>query len=187
MSRIFSIFGHSRPWLRFSLIILGICWGYWLSGTWPTNPEVKYEPPSFAELEVTEGTLLFTRRSKSSGGEIELHLGNGQKLVLACNPPNTLPSDCTYQRTNEKQSGMSMKNQLTGKTVVAWWRPEIDVPNGGRVYQLQVGKSLFFNFEEQVDYYIKHYQKGGGRNGFFGFILLLLTGLFIKTALNRKE
>jgi hypothetical protein len=98
-----------------------------------------------------------------------------------------LDSDCSYQRVNGQQRGGSYKKQLTGKMVTAWWQPEPDIPNGGRIYQAQVGDWMFFNYQEQVDFYVKHYQKGGGRNGLFGLALLLLTAFVINALLKREE
>lgn len=178
-------FRNSRWWLKFSLIVVFVGWGYWLSGTWPNQPIEEYIPPRFEQLEIAQGTLSFTRRSKSSGGEIEIHLGNGKKLVLACNPPNTLPDACF--RKNTGGEWLDYREKLTGKIATAWWQPEPDVPDGGRMYQMKVEDWMFFNYQEQLDYYVNHYQKGGGRNSLVGLALLLLTAFVISVLIKRKR
>lgn len=181
-NRFFTRFRDQRTWLKLCLGVLGVLWGYWASGTWPTHPIMEYVPPRFEQLELAQGTLSFTRQSKSSGGEIEIHFSEGKKLRLACNAPNTLPSACYYLRVNGRSQTRSFESQLTGKMVTVWWMPEKDVADhsaDGRVYQMLVGEWMFFKYPEQVAYYAKHYQKGGGRSWFFGGLLLLLSGLVI--------
>lgn len=174
----------SPIWLKLAFIVLGVLWGYWLSGTWPTNPVMEYTLPHFESLEIIQGTLSFTRRSKSSGGDIEIHTRDGKKLILACNPPNTLPDAC-YRKmlVNEWRD---FRKDITGKEALVWWHRDADVPHDGRAYQMQVGNDLFFTYQDQVDYYQKHYQKGGGRSGIFGLILLLATVFVIYASLNKE-
>lgn len=184
MKNMFSQFTDVSAWLKLSLVILGVLWGIWLSGTWPTNPIVEYVPPKFEELKVAEGTLSFTRRSKSSGGEIELHLVGGSTLLLHCNPPNTLPDAC-YRKDESGGISTDYKDKLNKHLVTAWYQSDAEVANSGRIYQMQVDGKLFFNYPEQVGYYVKHYQSGGGRNGYFGLMLFFLTVLVV-TNLRKK-
>lgn len=177
------IIGNSRAWLIASLITLGILFGYWVSGTWLSNPSFEYVPPRFDQLQVTQGKLSFTRRSKSSGGEIVLQLENGEQLLLACNPPDTLPDACYYKK--EITGWVDYRQKTTGVKAIVWWRPEVDLTKGGRVYQMRVAEDLFFTYQDQVEYYLKHYKKSGGRNNFLGFVLLILIALVIR-ALTQK-
>lgn len=76
MSRYVEAFRDAPVWLRIALIALGVLWVLWFTGV-GKHPVVDYVPPKFEELEVAEGKISFTQRSKSSGGDIVLRLANG--------------------------------------------------------------------------------------------------------------
>jgi hypothetical protein len=191
MNKVHTAISSSRLWLKFAAAVLGVLWILWLSGTWPTNPVVEYSPPNFEQLEISQGILSFTQRSKSSGGEIVLKLDDGKKLILSCSPPNTTVDSCLslYRDYVGQKYGEAdrYKDLYPEKRVIAWWMAEPDWPgNGhGRIYQMEIDGRLFLSYPMQVEYYVKHHRIGGDRNVFFAYFLILLTGPII-IALRKK-
>jgi len=174
-------------WLKISIFVLVMCWVGWLGGNWEDEFSPEYVPPKFEQLKKTQGVISFTRRSKSSGGEIEIHLGNKQILHLSCTRPYSLPSACYDKRINGKWE--SFRSDLLWKTVTVWWMPEKQNSQGedmGRVYQLQFGDQLYFEYQEQLNYYLGYKQGNYGHNWYVGFVLLLLTIIVVLELAIRK-
>jgi hypothetical protein len=139
---------------------------------------------------MSQGVISFTRRSKSSGGEIELRLENGKKLHLSCSRPYSLPSACYDKQVNGKQQPEDYRGQLTGKVVTAWWMAKNKNSKGedvGRVYQLQVDNQYFFEYQEMSNYYISYNKETAGHNWYFGLLLLFLTTLVIGEFLRKSN
>lgn len=180
---------HKSRWFRFRVAILIVCWVWWLGGNWEDEFSPEYVPPRFDQLQKSQGVITFTRQSKSSGGEIELLLGNGKRVHLSCTRPYSLPVACYYKRVNGKWLNESYRDQLMWKNVTVWWMGEKKNSDGedvGRVYQLQIGDQIFFEYQERLDYYLSYKIEKHGHNWYFGFALLLLTALLIKASLRRR-
>jgi hypothetical protein len=169
-------------WLKFGILLLVSCWVFWIGGNWEDEFSPEYVPPKFEQLQKSQGVISFTRRSKSSGGEIELRLDNGNTLHLTCSQPYSLPAACYYKREHGRWVNESYRDQLAGKVVTAWWMPEKKNSKGegiGRVYQLQVDNQYFFEYYDLLSYYISYNKETAGHNWNFGLLLIFLTALVI--------
>lgn len=135
----------------------------------------NYDPPSFFELNKSEGKLSFGNRWKSSGGYVLLYLDDGSKLILSCTPPGSNVDNSCYKKRKSKNEWVDYRKNLTGKNATAWWRAEEDTLErkmSGRVYKLEVDGWKYFDFNEIVNYYLNNNKKINNSAMLFWFVIL---------------
>lgn len=146
-----------RKWFWIIPLLVGVSLSCIDIARWNKARAVKYVPPKFEELKIDTGTLSFTNRWRSTGGLIVILPIGGKSLTLSCSGP--FSSDACF-RVKKNGQWIDMEKDLIGEKATAWWYPDDNYKDFGRIYQLKVGNELIYTYDQQINEYITNFKKG---------------------------
>jgi len=114
---------------------------------------VHYSAPPKEALVETSGQISFPE--KPFAGLLVIEQKDGSTLKLSCNPPRKNLSCGVFQGTHSFAVA-DYTSHMKGKTATAWWYADPDVNSDGRLYQLRINDTVYYNYQHQVSLYTNY-------------------------------